>query len=578
MGANFTPSLDGYSGQGTFRYWCQKVLPIVYDDSLSYMELLDKVINYLNNTISDVASVEENVRKLNEAYVKLQDYVNQYFDELDVNTEIENKLDKMVQDGTLDDIISPIIPALVTTWLNTNVNPVGSAVIVDKTLSITGAAADAKRVGYFIDMIVKRFGINFQFPDSDLTSGTINDQGQVSPNPERAYSEIINITANSDIYPAKNMTIVVFAYDSDGNFVSRLTTQTNKYSATAGQRLKIMCVKQDGEFIVENSKAIGSRFCFYVMPKSSDISIEDYTCFGSDYMGNSTAIYETTSPNIIYNLYDNLMEQFPRRISKKLLGMDESNTFPVYCYTITPPPSSVIDQSTGTIISNKGDALKTALLTSGTHGNGTDGDNNEGILALYHVIERILKNSNYIEQTLSMNTVLKVVPCVNPWGVANNSRYNSRNVDINRNFQYGWIASEHSGANYYSECESRYIRDLMAEGASIHIEIHSRGGNTQTQSGVPLLSLTVNNTPMLKVLKTSGGITKDKTSNYVSQNAEIHVGLRDYGQMDGTSYHIYHIPSCLIECAFWIDSIHSAVTDMVNTIQVGNTLYYMLKI
>lgn len=32
-----------------FRAWCQHVLPLVYDDSLSYMELLNKVIVYINN-------------------------------------------------------------------------------------------------------------------------------------------------------------------------------------------------------------------------------------------------------------------------------------------------------------------------------------------------------------------------------------------------------------------------------------------------------------------------------------------------------------------------------------------------
>lgn len=35
----------------------------------------------------------------------------------------------------------------VTSWLNTNVNPVGSAVVVDSSLSISGAAADAKVTG-----------------------------------------------------------------------------------------------------------------------------------------------------------------------------------------------------------------------------------------------------------------------------------------------------------------------------------------------------------------------------------------------------------------------------------------------
>lgn len=41
----------------TLRFWCQKVLPLVYDDSLSYYELLNKVVKYLNSTIEDVQSL-----------------------------------------------------------------------------------------------------------------------------------------------------------------------------------------------------------------------------------------------------------------------------------------------------------------------------------------------------------------------------------------------------------------------------------------------------------------------------------------------------------------------------------------
>lgn len=39
------------------------------------------------------------------------------------------------------------MPAYITSWLNTNVNPVGSAVVVDSSLTVSGAAADAKVVG-----------------------------------------------------------------------------------------------------------------------------------------------------------------------------------------------------------------------------------------------------------------------------------------------------------------------------------------------------------------------------------------------------------------------------------------------
>lgn len=77
MPKNYSPTLTQYSGQGAFRFWCQKVLPLVYDDSLSYYELLNKVVDYLNTTTSNVSA-------LLTAYEQLQDYVNDYFDDLDV--------------------------------------------------------------------------------------------------------------------------------------------------------------------------------------------------------------------------------------------------------------------------------------------------------------------------------------------------------------------------------------------------------------------------------------------------------------------------------------------------------------
>lgn len=47
----------------------------------------------------------------------------------------------------LNDFLREQISADTTDWLDDNVNPVGSAVIVDKTLTIEGAAADAKVIG-----------------------------------------------------------------------------------------------------------------------------------------------------------------------------------------------------------------------------------------------------------------------------------------------------------------------------------------------------------------------------------------------------------------------------------------------
>ena len=100
MGANFAPSFEGYTHQKEFRFWCQKVLPLVYDDALSYYELLNKVVNYLNNVIKDISSMGNNIDDLLEAFIKLQDYVNNYFDNLDIQSEVNNIIDRMIKDGT----------------------------------------------------------------------------------------------------------------------------------------------------------------------------------------------------------------------------------------------------------------------------------------------------------------------------------------------------------------------------------------------------------------------------------------------------------------------------------------------
>lgn len=106
MSANFSPTLQPYKETGAFRYWCQHVIPLVYDDSLSYYELLCKVVNYLNDVISNVDGLHTDVEDLLTAYNELQEYVNNYFSDLNVQTQIDNKLDKMAQDGTLANIIN----------------------------------------------------------------------------------------------------------------------------------------------------------------------------------------------------------------------------------------------------------------------------------------------------------------------------------------------------------------------------------------------------------------------------------------------------------------------------------------
>lgn len=71
-----------------FRFWLQRMLPTVYTDSLSYSELLGKVIAYLNSAISDQNEVNGSLKELYEYVDQLYHYMSddpasQFIDQLE---------------------------------------------------------------------------------------------------------------------------------------------------------------------------------------------------------------------------------------------------------------------------------------------------------------------------------------------------------------------------------------------------------------------------------------------------------------------------------------------------------------
>ena len=85
-----------------FRNFCITIgaLPTSYLESMSYYEMLCWLCKYLENTINP--AINQNAEALKE----LQEYVANYFDNLDVTEEINAKLDEMADDGTLAQIIN----------------------------------------------------------------------------------------------------------------------------------------------------------------------------------------------------------------------------------------------------------------------------------------------------------------------------------------------------------------------------------------------------------------------------------------------------------------------------------------
>lgn len=60
------------------RFWCFKVLPLVYDDSLSYYETLCKVVEKLNEMIDSLGELNDTVRSMQAAIAQIQKWIDDF--------------------------------------------------------------------------------------------------------------------------------------------------------------------------------------------------------------------------------------------------------------------------------------------------------------------------------------------------------------------------------------------------------------------------------------------------------------------------------------------------------------------
>lgn len=88
-------NLKTSSTVSTLKYWCYKVLPLVYDDSLSYYELLCKVVSKLNELIEKYASFDDMVEEIQSAIDALQKQIDE-FDTTYIEKLIKDKLSNMI--------------------------------------------------------------------------------------------------------------------------------------------------------------------------------------------------------------------------------------------------------------------------------------------------------------------------------------------------------------------------------------------------------------------------------------------------------------------------------------------------
>ena len=93
-----------------FVLWCTAMIPTAFDDSMSYYEALCALYKFIQDNL--VEPINNNATILDQTVkdmATLKEYVDNYFDNLDVQEEINNKLDDMAEGGQLAAIIAEFL-------------------------------------------------------------------------------------------------------------------------------------------------------------------------------------------------------------------------------------------------------------------------------------------------------------------------------------------------------------------------------------------------------------------------------------------------------------------------------------
>lgn len=97
-----------YKNLTPFKWFVLENFPFIEADfdALTNWQLFCKLGKEMNKIINSENTLGTQVESVTNAFIDLQNYVNNYFDNLDIQEEVNNKLNEMAEDGTLAKIIN----------------------------------------------------------------------------------------------------------------------------------------------------------------------------------------------------------------------------------------------------------------------------------------------------------------------------------------------------------------------------------------------------------------------------------------------------------------------------------------
>ena len=176
-----------------------------------------------------------------------------------------------------------------------------------------------------------------------------------------------------------------------------------------------------------------------------------------------------SEPQVVYDIYDALVEAYPQYVTKQVMGEVSGRTVNRYTFTnYTPENTSSFSVR----------PFKVCIITS-IHGY------EQGCAWTAAQFFRLLCQNPQDPHLgfLRRNVMFDVIPVANPFGFANNIRKNENGVDLNRNYDAEFLgtkapeSSEYAGPFPASETETQIIMRFIQENldAQVVLDYHNIG-------------------------------------------------------------------------------------------------------
>lgn len=292
-----------------FTRFCYSIgaIPTSYLVSMTYEEQLLWLCNYLentvipafNNNVEVVKELQNNFTDLsnnvNELYNKLKSYVDNYFNNLDLQQAINNKLDEMIKNGEFEQIMTLYFP-----YLTPELYGAKGDGITDDTISIQNAINDAIEKKLPFHFFSKTYLIsNIKIEDTIVIYGNNAILKSINNNTNENLLEIIDDGINFSVI---NDLIIDGNKLNNSNAINGLYIFKNSWGDTHGKLTNISIYNCSGNGIFISGTYSNSSIRELYLDKILSYSNEKSGLF-SNSMTDSFIINSTFHGNGEHGIY-----------------------------------------------------------------------------------------------------------------------------------------------------------------------------------------------------------------------------------------------------------------------------------